>query len=63
MVFRSLGRVCRDFVRARSGATGIEYGLLAALLAVAIIASISAVGDNTVSMYQTVADEMNAAGE
>jgi pilus assembly protein Flp/PilA len=37
-------RFMRDFLRNESGATAIEYGLIAAGIAVAIIAAVQAVG-------------------
>ncbi len=36
----------RQFVRDESGATAIEYGLIAALIAVVIITAVTAVGTN-----------------
>ena len=42
------------FIRDESGATAIEYGLIAALLAVAIIAAVSAVGTNLSATFNTV---------
>lgn len=44
-----------------SGATAIEYGLIAALIAVAIIGAVTALGDNAATTFNTVADEMAAA--
>ena len=41
-----------------SGATAIEYGLIAALIAVAIIGAVSALGSNTGDAFQAVADNM-----
>mgnify|MGYP001546449444 CR=1 FL=1 len=41
-----------------SGATAIEYGLIAALIAVAIITAITAVGTNLTSTFNTVANEL-----
>jgi len=38
----------------RSGATAIEYGLLAASIALAIIASIAVLGDEVVALYNTI---------
>ena len=34
------------FLKNKSGATAIEYGLIAALIAVAVITGVSALGDN-----------------
>lgn len=42
------------FLRDDSGATAIEYGLLAALIAVAIIATVRTLGDNLVATFEDV---------
>ena len=39
-------KLITKFARDEDGATAIEYGLIAALIAVAIIASITALGKN-----------------
>ena len=46
-----------------SGATAIEYGLIAALIAVAIIGGVTALGNNAEATFQEVAGEMGGAGE
>lgn len=46
------------FLKDESGATAIEYGLIAALIAVAIIGAISTVGSNASSTFTNVADEI-----
>lgn len=46
-----------------SGATAIEYGLIAALIAVAIIGGVTALGNNAEATFNTVADEMAGAEE
>jgi pilus assembly protein Flp/PilA len=46
------------FVRDESGATAIEYGLIAALIAVAIIAAVSTVGTNLSSTFNSVAGSL-----
>ncbi len=38
----------------RSGATALEYGLLAGAIALGIIASIGVLGDEVVALYNTV---------
>ncbi len=48
----------RNFFKNESGATAIEYGLIAALIAVAIIGAVTALGSNTSSTFQKVADQM-----
>ena len=42
------------FVRDESGATAIEYGLIAALIAVVIIAAVTAVGTKLSTTFNTV---------
>ncbi|KCZ92762.1 Flp family type IVb pilin [Hyphomonas johnsonii] len=46
------------FLKDESGATAIEYGLIAALIAVAIIGGVSALGDNANATFSSVAAEM-----
>ncbi|MEM6535193.1 MAG: Flp family type IVb pilin [Pseudomonadota bacterium] len=48
----------RKFFKNESGATAIEYGLIAALIAVAIIGAVSTLGDNTSATFNTVSDQM-----
>jgi pilus assembly protein Flp/PilA len=40
------------------GATAVEYGLMVALIAVAIILAVTAVGDNLVLLFEEVADNL-----
>jgi len=47
--------------RDEQGATAIEYGLIAALIAVAAIAAMTSLGNNLTSTFNTVADEMAPA--
>jgi pilus assembly protein Flp/PilA len=54
----------RKFLKDESGATAIEYGLIAALVSVAIIAMLSLLGENLNATFKTVADNLaTAAGE
>ena len=46
------------FFKNESGATAIEYGLIAALIAVAIIGAVTTLGGNTADTFNTVADSM-----
>lgn len=48
----------RKFFNNESGATAIEYGLIAALIAVAIIGAVSALGKNTSTTFDKVAQQM-----
>lgn len=46
------------FVRDESGATAIEYGLIAALIAVVIIGGVSAVGTKLSSTFNTLSTNL-----
>lgn len=46
------------FVRDESGATAIEYGLIAALIAVVIISAISLVGTNLSTTFSTISGNL-----
>lgn len=54
-------QLLRNFVRDESGATAIEYGLIAALVAVAAIAALSFVGDELVNVFNEVGSELDSA--
>ncbi len=49
------------FVRDESGATAIEYGLIAALIAVAIIVVLGSVGTQLSSTFDTVQSKLGTA--
>lgn len=49
------------FVRDESGATAIEYGLIAAGIAVVIITAVQLIGTNLSSTFQCVAKNLAAA--
>ena len=46
------------FAKDESGATAIEYGLIAALIAVVIISAVTAMGANMKDKFDTVATAM-----
>jgi pilus assembly protein Flp/PilA len=46
------------FVRDESGATAIEYGLIAALIAVVIIGAVTAVGTKLSTTFTTVSSNL-----
>ena len=45
----------QHFIRDESGATAIEYALIASLIAVAIITAVTAVGTNISAVFQKIA--------
>ena len=48
----------RAFLRDESGATAIEYGLIAALIAVVIIGALTTVGSNLNTDFTSVATSL-----
>lgn len=48
------------FVRSEEGATAIEYGLIAAGIAVAISIVVFTLGDEITSLFQEVEDKIDA---
>ncbi|MDB5559679.1 MAG: Flp/Fap pilin component [Enterovirga sp.] len=50
----------RHFLHDDSGATAIEYGLIAALIAVVIIGALSTIGGNLNSKFTTIGTALNA---
>lgn len=50
-----------QFIKDESGATAIEYGLIAALIALAVIGGASALGTQVGDTFNDVADAMKNA--
>ena len=46
------------FLKDESGATAIEYGLIAALIAVALVTVLGTVGTNLSGKFQTIATKL-----
>jgi len=46
------------FIHDEGGATGVEYGLLVALIAVVIISAVAALGQSLIEGFQTVIDKL-----
>lgn len=49
------------FIRDEGGATAIEYGLIAALLFLAVVGAITAYGQSFTNMYEKIRDATVAA--
>jgi pilus assembly protein Flp/PilA len=47
-----------EFLKDERGVTAIEYGLIAALIAVAIIVGVTSVGTNVNDTFENVASQM-----
>ena len=59
VVMGSTMKIINRFLKNKSGATAIEYGLIAALIAVAVIGGVSQLGTNANKTFTTVADKMS----
>lgn len=51
----------KTFARNEKGATAIEYGLIAALIAIALITALTTLGGSLSSMFDTVASSVDTA--
>jgi pilus assembly protein Flp/PilA len=54
-------KVIRTFAKDESGATAIEYGLIAALVSVAAIGALTAMGNSLSTMFNTVSSALSSA--
>jgi pilus assembly protein Flp/PilA len=52
-------RSIRNFIKNSKGATAIEYGLIAALIAVAAIGAMSTLGTKLKNTFSNVSNNMN----
>ena len=50
-----------NLIKGEEGVTAIEYGLIAALIAVVIIAAVALVGTELNETFTTVSDELSTA--
>jgi pilus assembly protein Flp/PilA len=51
--------IFRAFLGDRSGATAVEYGIIVAVLSLAIVAAIGSVHDDMSSMFIRIADKFH----
>ena len=51
-----------QFIKDEDGATAIEYGLIAALVSVAAIGALTAMGSSLSDMFNTVSSSLSSAG-
>ncbi len=54
-----MSKFVTSFMKDESGATAIEYGLIAALIAVVIIAGASTLGKNVGTVFNTIATNVS----
>jgi pilus assembly protein Flp/PilA len=55
-----MNKLVKRFAKDESGATAIEYGLIAAGIAVAIIAAVQALGTSITNTFNNVASALDA---
>ena len=53
--------VIRNLIKDESGATAIEYGLIAALVSVAAVVALEGMGGSLSTMYTSVAGKLTTA--
>ncbi|MBA4119021.1 MAG: Flp family type IVb pilin [Candidatus Puniceispirillum sp.] len=53
-----MSKIVKNFIVNEEGATAVEYGLLAALIAVVIIAAVTSVGQHLRSMFFNIANHL-----
>jgi pilus assembly protein Flp/PilA len=56
-----MSKLFARFVKDESGATAIEYGLIAALIALAITAGATTLGGSLSNAFNSVADELDGS--
>ena len=54
-------KTIRKFFKNNKGATAIEYGLIAALIAVAAIAAMQGLGNSLYKTFNTVSTKLNSS--
>jgi pilus assembly protein Flp/PilA len=58
MAIKALKTAFNNFISDESGATAIEYGLIAGLIAVAIVAVLTTVGGNLLTTFTAIANAL-----
>lgn len=56
-----MSKLFARFLKDESGATAIEYGLIAALISVALIAGATTLGDNLSNTFNNISGKMTDA--
>jgi pilus assembly protein Flp/PilA len=57
----TMSKLVTRFLKDESGATAIEYGLIAALIAVAIVTALTALGGQLSTTFTGITTKLNAA--
>lgn len=61
-VMNSLSTALKQFVNDEDGVTAIEYGMIAALIATALVIGVGAVSGGLTTAFNFIAGKMNSAG-
>ena len=59
----AIRKICRKLFLDQKGATAIEYGLIVALIGVAIVGAVSKLGGGSNGMWTTIADRFTNASQ
>jgi pilus assembly protein Flp/PilA len=54
-------KMARSLAADRQGVTAIEYGLIAGLIAVGIVATLGALNNNMISLFTTILNNVGSA--
>ena len=57
---QTLGFAAKERLRDEKGATAVEYGIMVALIAVAIIIAVTALGTQLTDLFNTVTGKLTA---
>lgn len=57
-----MSKFVTKFLKDESGATAIEYGLIAALIALVIITAVTTLGSGLQAKFQSVSNAVNGSG-
>lgn len=58
VTLQTLGFTAMNRLREEKGATAVEYGIMVALIAVAIIVAVTALGTQLASLFNTIKGEL-----
>lgn len=56
-----MSKIIARFIKDESGATAIEYGLIAALIALAIVAGATTLGNNLSAQFNNIAGKLKTS--
>ncbi|HEY8608153.1 MAG TPA: Flp family type IVb pilin [Noviherbaspirillum sp.] len=59
-IWSGFKRGVMQFMRDEEGAAAVEYGLLAALIAVVVVVAVSAVGSQVCQAFKTIAERLGS---